>query len=83
MSFWIYRYKITKLSPAPMYGRDVVLETHTDLTQAIDQAKRMLKNHGELCVIEHRYASEENLAKDFHFDCSVRWASWLSKEERL
>ena len=82
MNCWIYRYKITKLSPNPMYGRDVVLEIHTDLVCAIDRAKKLLKNHGELCVIGYRYANEKNLERDFSFDCHVRWASWLNREEK-
>lgn len=78
MSIWIYRYKIMKLSNHPMYGKDIVLETYCDLPCAIDRAKRMLAKHGDLCVVEHRYASERNLANNFSFDQHIRWASWLN-----
>lgn len=78
MPIWIHQYKITKLSDHPMYGRDTVLKTCDDLQQAIAHAKQMLAKHGDLCVIECRYANGENLAKDFSFDSHIRWASWLN-----
>lgn len=81
MSIWIRRYKIMKLSPDPMYGRDTVIETYCDLPCAIARAKLMLKKHGDLCVVEYRYASERNLANNFSFDQHIRWASWLNNEE--
>lgn len=78
MPIWIRRCKIMKLSLHPMYGRDTVLATYSDQDVAIRQAKRLLAKHGDLCVVEFRYASEENLARDFEFDSHIRWASWLN-----
>lgn len=81
MPIWIRRYKIMKPSPHPRYGGDIVLDTYVDYTNALQRAKMLLSKHSDLCVVEFRYASEENLARNFEFDSHIRWASWLNNEE--
>lgn len=78
MPIWIRRYKIMKLSNHPRYGGDIILETYCDLPCAIVRAKQLLAKHDDLCVVEFRYASEENLARNIEFDSQIRWASWLN-----
>lgn len=75
MARFIHKFKVTKWGGRG-YG-NIVLATYSDMTTAINQAKRLLSTYGELCVVEERYADERNMNRDICFDYHVCWASWL------
>lgn len=76
MSF-IIRYAIVVLSPHPMYGKDTTWEVFEFKDNAVSFAKVLSKREPNVCVIERRYASEENLKRGITFDDHIVWAAWL------
>ncbi len=79
MSFeFIIRYKVCRISDNPRGGHDVLLRVFENLNKAITWAKETYPRDNRITVIETRYASQNNLNKDFHFDCHIKWASYFN-----
>lgn len=74
---WIRRYAVVQMDSNPMYGKSTTLAVYEDKAQAVERAKALSIVQKNICIIENRYASVENLERGFPFDSHVRWASWL------
>lgn len=66
----------------PRCGRSRLLARFDDKDRAVEYAKLQIKRGKleEVYVQKRRYASKENLLKDFFMDSSIVWSDWLSAE---
>ncbi len=80
MSFnFIKKFKV-QLAGSGQYGKSKTLQVFDGLDDAIEWVKEHFDVDDEnisVAVVEYRYASEENLKKDFSFDSHYRWATYF------
>lgn len=71
---FIIKYKVFACSSSPT-GGDKPLRRFDALEEAIDYAKEI--SGKDLYVLKMRYTDERNVERDFHFNYSLAWASYL------
>ena len=79
---WIRRYSVVKMSSDPMYGHDRTFDSGFDADAMIEHAQYLAESMENICVIESRYAGEENMRRGISFDSHIIWADWLFPRDR-
>lgn len=76
---WIIKYKVQRI----LKDSSRTLRVCNSLDEAKEAAKEEVVHRDKIAIVKFRYASEENLKKDFNFDSSFVWMAYFHGWENL